>query len=151
MDSKSNGAKAGASAAGAAPKATRSTTRAAAVKPARRAAARAEPAAEAEAEPAGTAPARQEAAQALPALKKAELLDAVVVRSGVKKGQAKPVVEALLAVLGETVGEGRDLNLEPFGKLKIKRSETGANGRVTVARLRQKDGPPRAPAEDPDG
>jgi len=38
-----------------------------------------------------------------PDLKKKELVDLVVERSGIKKKDAKPVVEAMLAVLGETI------------------------------------------------
>ncbi len=152
MGKKSNPTKAGATGAGtqsAARKAARSTTRAV-VKPARPAPEGAASAPGPDAEQDAATPARAEAAPDVPALKKAELLGAVVARSGVKKGQAKPVLEAVLAVLGEAVTEGRDLNLEPFGKLKIKRIQPGANGRVTVARLRQKGRGPAATAEDPD-
>ncbi len=70
-------------------------------------------------------------------MKKKELIDLVVARSGIKKKDAKPVVEAMLAVLGETVSEGRELNLQPFGKLRINRTRELANGRVTVCKLRQ--------------
>lgn len=71
------------------------------------------------------------------ALTKKELVDEAVLRSGIKKKDAKPVVEALLAVLGEAVAEGRDLNLRPFGKLRINRSETRSNGTIHICRLRQ--------------
>lgn len=74
---------------------------------------------------------------ASPELRKKELIDLVVARSGVKKKDAKPTVEALLAVLGECIADGRELNLQPFGKLKINRTEEKANGRVVVCRLRQ--------------
>jgi len=46
-----------------------------------------------------------------PDLRKKALIDLVVARSGTKKKDAKPVVEAMLAVLGETIGAGRELNL----------------------------------------
>ena len=72
-----------------------------------------------------------------PDLKKKELIDLVVDRSGIKKKDAKPVVEAMLAVLGETIAEGRELNLQPFGKLRINRSIDKGNGRVIVCKLRQ--------------
>lgn len=72
-----------------------------------------------------------------PDLKKKELIDLVVARSGIKKKDAKPVVEAVLAVLGETIASGRELNLQPFGKLRINRSEEKPNGRVIVCKLRQ--------------
>lgn len=80
----------------------------------------------------------------VPPLNKKELIDVVVLRSGVKKKDAKPVVEALLSVLGETVASGRDLNLRPFGKLLLKRSELRSNGTLHVCRLRQ-------PLEQPRG
>jgi hypothetical protein len=35
-----------------------------------------------------------------PALNKKELIDEAVLRSGIKKKEAKPVIEALLAILG---------------------------------------------------
>lgn len=72
-----------------------------------------------------------------PALNKKELIEEAVLRSGVKKKDAKPVVEALLTILGETVAAGRDLNLKPFGKLHLNRSEIRSNGTVHICRLRQ--------------
>lgn len=78
-----------------------------------------------------------DAASPAPGLNKKELIDEAVLRSGVKKKDAKPVVEALLAVLGEAVAEGRDLNLRPFGKLRVNRSEARSNGTVHMCRLRQ--------------
>jgi DNA-binding protein HU-alpha len=72
-----------------------------------------------------------------PELKKKELLDLIVARSGIKKKDAKPVVEAMLAVLGETVASGRELNLQPLGKLRINRTEIKENGKVIICKLRQ--------------
>jgi DNA-binding protein HU-alpha len=70
-------------------------------------------------------------------LKRQELLAQVVARTEVKKKFAKPVLEAALAVIGEALAEGRDLNLAPLGKVRISRSRQLANGRVLVARIRQ--------------
>lgn len=72
-----------------------------------------------------------------PELKKKELVDLVVDRSGIKKKDAKPVVEAMLAVLGETIASGRELNLQPFGKLRINRAADKGNGNVIICKLRQ--------------
>ncbi|WP_019295886.1 MULTISPECIES: HU family DNA-binding protein [unclassified Leisingera] len=72
-----------------------------------------------------------------PELAKKELIEKAVERSGVKKKDAKPVVEAVLALLGEAVAEGRELNLKPFGKLRINRSQERSNGTVFVCKLRQ--------------
>jgi len=81
-------------------------------------------------------------------LKKKELIDKVVERSGIKKKDAKPVVEAMLAVLGETIASGRELNLQPLGKLRINRTIDKSNGRVFVCKLRQSDAN-RSKAKDP--
>ena len=70
-------------------------------------------------------------------LKKRELIDLVVTQSGVKKKFAKPAIESLLAVLGQAVSEGRELNLQPFGKLKIDKVEDKPNARVIKCKLRQ--------------
>lgn len=70
-------------------------------------------------------------------MRKKELIDLVVERSGIKKKDAKPVVEAMLAVLGETIGGGRELNLQPLGKLRINRSVERSNGRIIICKLRQ--------------
>lgn len=72
-----------------------------------------------------------------PELKKRELLDLVAERSGLRKNQIKPAVEAMMEILGEAIAEGRELNLEPFGKLKHQRAKETSNARVTVAKIRQ--------------
>ena len=72
-----------------------------------------------------------------PELKKRELVDLVVDRAGIKKKDAKPAIEAALAILGEAIASGRELNLQPLGKLRINRVEDKDNGRVIVCKLRQ--------------
>lgn len=72
-----------------------------------------------------------------PDLKKVDLVDAVVERSGIKKKFAKPAIEAALAVLGEALADGRSLNLRPLGKVKIQRTKDVSNGKVMTARIRQ--------------
>ncbi|WP_273249078.1 HU family DNA-binding protein [Sediminimonas qiaohouensis] len=88
-----------------------------------------------------------------PDMKKKELIDTIVERSGIKKKDAKPVVEAMLAVLGEQIAAGRELNLMPFGKLRINRVKQMSNGRVVVCKLRQSTSvvnaaPELAPADE---
>ncbi|TDE40871.1 HU family DNA-binding protein [Antarcticimicrobium sediminis] len=72
-----------------------------------------------------------------PDLRKKELIAAVLARCEVKRRDAKPVIEAMLAVLGETLATGRGLNLEPMGKLHINRSEEKRGRRIVVCKLRQ--------------
>ena len=70
-------------------------------------------------------------------LRKRELIDLVVARSEVKKKFAKPAVEAMLAILGEAISDGRSLNLSPMGKLKVNRSTDKGTGQVIICKLRR--------------
>lgn len=72
-------------------------------------------------------------------LRKKHLIDRVVQRSGVKKKDAKPVVEAMLAELGEMLSSGQDLVLPPLGKLHVNREKPVPNGRVLIVKIRQRD------------
>lgn len=72
-------------------------------------------------------------------LRKKELIDRVVARSGVKKKDAKPVVEALLAELGDALASEREMVLPPLGKLSVNRQKSLPNGRVLILKVRQRD------------
>ncbi|WP_245729490.1 HU family DNA-binding protein [Salinihabitans flavidus] len=72
-----------------------------------------------------------------PELKNPELVEMVVERSGIKKRDAKPAIEAALAILGAALAEGRDLNLRDFGKMKVTNTKEKSNGMVMTARVRQ--------------
>ncbi|TDK51757.1 DNA-binding protein [Antarcticimicrobium luteum] len=74
---------------------------------------------------------------ARPDLRKQDLIAAVLERCEIKKRDAKPVIEAMLAVLGEALAEGRGLNLAPMGKLRINRIEEKNGRRIVVCKLRQ--------------
>ena len=72
-----------------------------------------------------------------PVLRKRELLDAVITKSGVRKRDAKPVVEAMLAVLASALQDGRAINLQPLGKFSVKNEKKLENGKVLTAKIRQ--------------
>ena len=76
-----------------------------------------------------------------PMMRKKELVDSVVIRSGMKKKDVKPVVETILAVLGEALADNRELKLPPFGHLKVRREKQLSNGRMVVAKVRQSTPP----------
>lgn len=82
------------------------------------------------------AAARMQTIDVGPVLKKNELLAAVVARSGAKKKDVKPIVEALLVEIGLALHEGREISLNPMGKLKPQRGKDVKGGRVFVARVR---------------
>ena len=80
------------------------------------------------------------------------VIDEVVTRSGVRKKFAKPAIEAMIDVLAEAIAEGREVNLQPFGKIKHQRTKDTSNARITVAKIRQSKtaGPALDPADRAD-
>ena len=72
-------------------------------------------------------------------LKRKEFIDLVVARSGMKKKDVKPVVEAMLEVLGQSLSDGREFNLPPLGKLKVQRMKENDGTQVMVAKIRLQD------------
>lgn len=65
-------------------------------------------------------------------IKKPELLEAVVARTGLKKRDVKPAVEAALAVLGDALREGAEVNLPPLGKLRVVKTRALDGGAVAM-------------------
>ena len=85
-----------------------------------------------------------------PMMRKPELINAVVAKSGMKKKDVKPIVEATLAVLGAALQDARELNLQPLGKIKVTREKKLPTGKVLVTRIRQsQDLPSEAVNPDP--
>jgi len=72
-----------------------------------------------------------------PVMRKKELIDTVVTRSGMKKKDAKPIVDTMLAVLGEALADKRELILPPLGRVKVRKEKQLPNGRVLVVKVRQ--------------
>jgi len=69
-------------------------------------------------------------------IKKPELIDRVMAETGMKKKDVKPVVEAMLAVLGRALTNGEELTVPPLGKLMIKRTKEAANATIVTIKLR---------------
>ncbi|MBM1556807.1 HU family DNA-binding protein [Sulfitobacter mediterraneus] len=72
-----------------------------------------------------------------PMLRKKELIEKVVDRAGIKKKDAKPVIEAMLAVLGEALTDHREINLPELGRIKVRKEKMLPNGRVMITKIRQ--------------
>lgn len=72
-------------------------------------------------------------------LRKRDLIERAVERSGLKKRDVKPAVEAALAVMAESLEAGEGLNLPPFGKLKVTKRKELEKGEVLVARIRRSE------------
>lgn len=73
-------------------------------------------------------------------LRKVELIEMVVERSGVKKRDAKPAIEAALDILDEALADGRELNLKPLGKIKVNRVKQLSNAQVIICKIRRGPG-----------
>jgi hypothetical protein len=99
------------------------------------------------AEAAGDKPAREPAA----VLRKKDLVDRVAALSGAKKKTARDAVEATLALMGEALDRGEELNLPPFGKARVNRSRDVAGGTALILKLRRSGKGPggKAPGKDP--
>ena len=84
------------------------------------------------------------------ALRKKEILDQVVLRSGVKRREAKPVVEAMLAIFGEALSDNRDIVAPPFGKMKVTRSKDLPAAQVLTCRVRRATTAAQTATKNPD-
>lgn len=71
-----------------------------------------------------------------PSLRKRELVDRAVKRSGLRKKFVKPAVDAFLAELADSLRDDRELTIPPLGKVKIQRSKTLGNAKVMVLKVR---------------
>ena len=85
-------------------------------------------------------------------IKKPEFLDRAVERTDVKKREAKPAIEAALAVLAEALIKDEELNLPPMGKLRVVKSkDVGEGAKVLTLKLRtMKDGAGQGADPSPD-
>jgi hypothetical protein len=68
-------------------------------------------------------------------IKKKEFLERAVAGSGVKKKDAKPAIEAALALISEYLIAGEELNLPPLGKLKVNLIKDLPNAKVLFLKL----------------
>ncbi len=70
-------------------------------------------------------------------VKKPELIERVMSETGMKKKDVKPVVEAMLHVLGRALVQGEELIVPPLGKVMVKNSKDLANATVMNIKVRQ--------------
>lgn len=69
-------------------------------------------------------------------IKKPELIDRVMAETGMKKKDVKPVVEAMLAVMGRTLAGGEEITAPPLGKVMIKREKDLPKAKVLTVKIR---------------
>ncbi|MDD8022425.1 MAG: HU family DNA-binding protein [Paracoccaceae bacterium] len=72
-------------------------------------------------------------------LKKKDFIERVVLASGVKRGVARDVSDAVLKVLGEALSNGESLMLPPLGKLRVARQIDRQGTEILQIKLRRPD------------
>ena len=71
-------------------------------------------------------------------LKKPDLLDQMVARGQIKKRDAKPALDAALALIGEALVRGDDLILPPLGRIRVvKAKDLGEGAQLLTLKLRR--------------
>ena len=70
-------------------------------------------------------------------IRKKDMIERVTEASGVKRRDAKAVLEATLAELGKAIAAGEEMNLPGLGKIKVNRTQEQANGTVYICKVRQ--------------
>ncbi len=86
--------------------------------------------------PTATIVAGAQAVESGPMVKKKDFIDRAVVRSGVKKKDARPAVEAALAVMADALKAGEELNLPPLGKVKVNRVKKLKDATMLIVKIR---------------
>ena len=78
-----------------------------------------------------------QAGQASSVLKMKDLLDKVVAATGAKKADARGIIEATLAALGDALSNGDTLILPPLGRAKVSRAAEAGSGKAMTIKLRR--------------
>lgn len=79
---------------------------------------------------------------------KKALVERFMAESGMKKGDARRAVDAMLNVLSAAIHEGKDIAAAPLGKIKIVRKKQTPNGELAVLRVKLRD-PNKQPKPKP--
>lgn len=70
-------------------------------------------------------------------MKKKDLIAKVTEASGVKRSEAKKVIEATLKELGDALQREEELNLPPLGKMSVNRVREATGAHIVIAKLRR--------------
>ena len=73
-------------------------------------------------------------------LRRKELVERVVARSGLKPNQVKSVLDPLFQELGNALSAGEMLNLQPFGKITVNRQKVMDDREILNCKIRRNKG-----------
>ncbi|MGR3291211.1 MAG: HU family DNA-binding protein [Paracoccaceae bacterium] len=74
-------------------------------------------------------------------VRRKELVERIVARSGLKPNAVKSVLDAVLQELGDALSAGEGLNLHPLGKVTVARSKTLGSKEILMCKIRRKLAP----------
>lgn len=80
---------------------------------------------------------------------KKDIVTRAVEISGVKKKDARPSVEAALQVVLSALAEGNEVNVPPYGKIRIVKEKAIKGGKMITAKIRVNHGSASFPADAP--
>lgn len=94
-----------------------------------------------------SAPAAQDAPGITPVqvIRRKEMVERIVARSGLKANVVKSVLDPLLREMGEALSRGEVLTLQPLGKLMVNRRKEVSRGEVLFCKLRRTASAKNAP------
>ncbi|NNK79303.1 MAG: hypothetical protein HKP40_11380 [Litoreibacter sp.] len=72
-------------------------------------------------------------------LRKKDLLEAVVAKSGLSKGNARRGLEATLDVIAEALADGSEISAAPLAKVRVTREKDTPNGKMLVCRVKLRE------------
>ncbi|MCF3974605.1 HU family DNA-binding protein [Paracoccus sp. EGI L200073] len=73
-------------------------------------------------------------------VQKKDFVDRVVAATGVKRSEARPIIEATLEQLGLALSAGHTLAVPPLGRARVNLEKDMRGGDVITLRLRRKRG-----------
>lgn len=82
-------------------------------------------------------------------LQKKDFVDRVVAASGARKADARPIIEATLAQLGQALSAGETLAVPPLGRARVNLERDQRGGEIITLRLRRRPPSPRAATPRP--
>jgi len=80
-------------------------------------------------------------------VRRKELVERIAARSGVKPNLIKSVLDAVLMEIGDALSGNEALQVQPLGKLSVKRRKDLPDGEVLNCKLRRKTQVETSPAE----
>lgn len=77
-------------------------------------------------------------------VQKRDFIDRVLAATGARRTEARPIIEATLAQLGQVLSAGQTLAVPPLGRARINLEKDARGGDVITLRLRRRPADPRA-------